>query len=211
MCRAALDGGGPFAVVNADDFYGADAFRVVADGLGPAKIVLAGYRLRDTLPASGAVSRAVCSTAPDGRLQAIEEGTTRDEIVTVIEALLSPTTGVEATKRKGEAVLRVRVREGSRLVGKTPAEVNFRVAYGAAIVAAQRGGRRPEGKLGQIRLAEGDSLVLQLVEDSPLLSPPPEKGSDDEDGTAAGAGGDGAGASPRRSPTRTVHRRSSPP
>ena len=62
------------------------------------------------------------------RLQAIEEGTTRDEIVTVIQALLSPTTGVEATKRKGEAVLRVRVREESRLVRKTPAEVNFRVA-----------------------------------------------------------------------------------
>ena len=73
------------------------------------------------------------------RLQAIEEGTTRDEIVTVIQALLSPTTGVEATKRKGEAVLRVRVREESRLVRKTPAVVNFRVAYGATIIAAQRG------------------------------------------------------------------------
>ena len=133
------------------------------------------------------------------RLQAIEEGTTRDEIVTVIQALLSPTTGVEATKRKGEAVLRVRVREESRLVGKTPAEVNFRVAYGATIIAAQRGGRRPEGKLGQIRLAEGDSLVLQLVEDSPLLSPPPEKGARDAADVAEGA--EGANAGGMKSPT----------
>ena len=114
------------------------------------------------------------------RLQVIRSETTRDEIVTIITSLLAPVTGVEAVKKKGLSVLRVRVRNGSGLVGKTPAEVDFRATYGAAIIAMQRGGRKPEGKLAQVRLQEGDSLVLQVQEDSPLLVPPPpeeEEGS----------------------------------
>ena len=51
------------------------------------------------------------------RLQAIKSETTRTEIVTVIEALLAPVTGVEAVKKKGLSVLRVRVRPDSTLAG----------------------------------------------------------------------------------------------
>ena len=44
------------------------------------------------------------------RLQAISDETTRAQIATVIASLLAPVTGVEAEKKKGLAVLRVKVR-----------------------------------------------------------------------------------------------------
>ena len=107
------------------------------------------------------------------RLQSMDQSTTREEIRTVIEALLSPTSGSQASKEKGQSVLRVRVRLGGALVGRASADVNFRATYGAAIVAMQRGGRAPLGKLGQVKLREGDVLVLQCNEDSPLLKDAP--------------------------------------
>jgi UTP-glucose-1-phosphate uridylyltransferase len=54
----------PFAVVNADDYYGAGAFRVMVeflttDGHGPHDYAMVGYTLRNTLSDYGAVSRGV--------------------------------------------------------------------------------------------------------------------------------------------------------
>lgn len=71
----------PFAVLNADDFYGESAFAAVAEFLAAAdekpvpQWALAGYRLRDTVPAgdTGGVNRAVCRTGKTGHLTAIEE------------------------------------------------------------------------------------------------------------------------------------------
>ena len=108
------------------------------------------------------------------RLQAIKKETTREEISTVIDALLAPATGADAAKKKGVSVLRARVRFRSSLVGKTAGEANFQTAFGAAIIGMLRGGRRPPGKLGQVRFAADDILVLQCEESSPLLAPPPE-------------------------------------
>uniref|UniRef100_A0A6U2B0Y4 Divalent Anion:Na+ symporter family n=1 Tax=Micromonas pusilla TaxID=38833 RepID=A0A6U2B0Y4_MICPS len=108
------------------------------------------------------------------RLQVIKKETTREEISTVIDALLAPATGADAAKKKGVSVLRARVRFRSALVGKTAGEANFQTAFGAAIIGMLRGGRRPPGKLGQVRFAADDILVLQCEESSPLLAPPPE-------------------------------------
>ena len=108
------------------------------------------------------------------RLQSMDASTTREEIRTVIEALLSPTSGSQASKEKGQRVLRVRVRGSgfSALVGRASADVNFRTTYGAAVVAMQRRARaRGEARAGQA--ARGDVLVLQCNEDSPLLATPP--------------------------------------
>ena len=69
---------GPFVVVNADDFYGEAAFRSVAAFFaesapaGPPQWAVVGYRLRDTLSASGGVSRALCR-ANHGWLHSVEE------------------------------------------------------------------------------------------------------------------------------------------
>lgn len=67
---------GDFATINADDFYGSDAYRVMADFLRtPAPDhALVGYRLDSTLSANGTVSRGVCAVA-DGRLAGIVEHT----------------------------------------------------------------------------------------------------------------------------------------
>ena len=56
----------PFAVINADDFYGADAFKVMGDylrGLEGKKgdYCMVGYRLVNTLSENGTVSRGVCN------------------------------------------------------------------------------------------------------------------------------------------------------
>ena len=69
---------GPFGVVNADDFYGADAFRVLHDFLADSETRhsanpgLVAYHLENTLSEHGTVSRGVCSVH-DGQLSSVEE------------------------------------------------------------------------------------------------------------------------------------------
>lgn len=73
--RDAIDG--PFAVINADDFYGEDAYRVLGTWFGRNtdgdSCAMVGYPLRNTLSDHGSVNRGICRTTPDGRLAAVEE------------------------------------------------------------------------------------------------------------------------------------------
>ena len=67
----------PFAVINADDYYGPGSFAAMADalkGCGPEsrEMVMVGFRLARTLSPHGHVSRGVCVTA-DGYLQSVIE------------------------------------------------------------------------------------------------------------------------------------------
>ncbi len=74
--RDALDGN--FAVINADDFYGADSFAQLATFLRDAKheeFALVGFRLAHTLSEHGTVARGVCTVGSDGALQSIVEQT----------------------------------------------------------------------------------------------------------------------------------------
>lgn len=70
---------GPFAVINADDFYGASAFVSMYDFLEKAKdddkfrYAMVGYRLENTLTENGHVARGVCETNEDGYLIDIVE------------------------------------------------------------------------------------------------------------------------------------------
>jgi MobA-like NTP transferase domain len=81
-----------FAVINADDFYGAEALQKLAGFLHESRIpdlksqirpgrppsagfALAGYRLANTLSAHGSVSRGVCEVGADGSLASITEAT----------------------------------------------------------------------------------------------------------------------------------------
>jgi len=55
----------PFCVQNADDFYGAEAYRVMAaalSGLNDGESCMVGYRLEKTLSPHGAVSRGICES-----------------------------------------------------------------------------------------------------------------------------------------------------
>ncbi len=61
----------PFAVINADDFYGRDAFRVIAEELQRPRerkgdYCMVGFRVGNTMTENGSVARGVCST--DGGL-----------------------------------------------------------------------------------------------------------------------------------------------
>lgn len=66
-CAAETIGNDPFAVINADDFYGADTFRHLAAHLSGAKLsgkpahhCMVGFRLGNTLTENGTVSRGEC-------------------------------------------------------------------------------------------------------------------------------------------------------
>ncbi|QYM79152.1 NTP transferase domain-containing protein [Horticoccus luteus] len=88
----------PFAVINADDFYGADSFAQLGRFLTspaasptihgfdpmsghkapppePAEFAMVGFRLANTLSEHGAVSRGICAAGDDGKLRSIEEHT----------------------------------------------------------------------------------------------------------------------------------------
>ncbi len=75
---AADDIDGPFAVMNADDYYGSTAvqslFNFLVQERGPTEHAMVGYRLRNTLSDHGSVSRGVCRVE-DGMLSEITEYT----------------------------------------------------------------------------------------------------------------------------------------
>ena len=63
----------PFAVINADDFYGASVYKDVHDFLvAETDICMAGYKLGNTLSENGTVCRGVCSTE-NGYLKSVTE------------------------------------------------------------------------------------------------------------------------------------------
>lgn len=72
---------GPFAVINSDDFYGREAFRLIYDYLmshedtDKYQYAMVGYALKNTLTENGSVSRGVCETDEDGYLADIVERT----------------------------------------------------------------------------------------------------------------------------------------
>jgi NDP-sugar pyrophosphorylase family protein len=71
----------PFAVINADDFYGKEAYQTMADFLkntaepGKFEYSMMGYKLANTLSEYGSVSRGICKVDDDGYLQSVEEHT----------------------------------------------------------------------------------------------------------------------------------------
>lgn len=77
LCAAEAIAGRPFAVVNADDFYGRVPYAAIYDFLardgGPNVHAMAGYRLDATLSPGGGVSRGICEVDGDGLLRAIRE------------------------------------------------------------------------------------------------------------------------------------------
>ncbi|MHC4232460.1 MAG: nucleotidyltransferase family protein [Planctomycetota bacterium] len=71
----------PFAVINADDFYGAEAYRIMAKQLQQMangdnnEYAMVGYILRNTLSDYGTVARGVCQHCPDMYMSTVTERT----------------------------------------------------------------------------------------------------------------------------------------
>ncbi len=72
---------GPFAVINADDYYGKSAFKAIYDRLASCgdddkyQYAMVAYHLYNTLTENGHVARGVCTVDADGHLADIHERT----------------------------------------------------------------------------------------------------------------------------------------
>ena len=100
---------GPFAVINADDYYGASGYRVLKQFLEKAsegRYAMVGYLLKNTLSEYGSVSRGICESNNEGTLSHITERT----------AIRATHDGIIAEERTGEAF---------RLTGEELVSLNF--------------------------------------------------------------------------------------
>ena len=79
-CKEAVNGA-PFAVINADDYYGREAFKLMFDYLSSAqddgkyRYSMIGYQLKNTVTENGSVSRGVCGVDANGELTGVVERT----------------------------------------------------------------------------------------------------------------------------------------
>ena len=105
---------GPFAVINSDDYYGPEAFRLIYDFLSaqdeaavPQRYAMVSYLLGNTVTENGSVARGVCRVGEDGLLQEVVEHTRIEK------------DGADArsTQDGGET--------WQRLPGSTPVSMNF--------------------------------------------------------------------------------------
>lgn len=79
-CKGMIDG--PFAVINSDDYYGRETFKLIYDELTKQKkdsdkyqFCMVGFKIKNTITENGHVSRGVCQVGEDGYLQDIVERT----------------------------------------------------------------------------------------------------------------------------------------
>ncbi|MEG1578156.1 MAG: sugar phosphate nucleotidyltransferase [Oscillospiraceae bacterium] len=78
---------GPFAVINADDYYGPEAYKEIynyllnnPDGDGVFEYAMVGYLLRNTVSDAGSVARGVCVETPDHYLETVTERTNIEKV-----------------------------------------------------------------------------------------------------------------------------------
>ena len=81
----------PFAVINADDFYGESAYRMIAEHYGnnngaTGDYCMVGYTLKNTLTENGTVSRGICRADADGKLVDVTERTKIKRVGDVAES-----------------------------------------------------------------------------------------------------------------------------
>ena len=104
---------GPFAVINADDYYGPEAFRVMYEYLSTHSdgelydYCMVSYLLQNTVSENGSVARGVCQANPDGTLHSVTE---RTRIETYAD-------GIHYTEDGGES--------WTDLPGETPVSMNL--------------------------------------------------------------------------------------
>ncbi|NUM56365.1 MAG: SLC13 family permease [Candidatus Hydrogenedentes bacterium] len=112
----------------------------VISPVAPDQIIEAG----DVLAFTGSVSTIVDLERIPGLVPVADEGYVR-----------------EAAERRGRMLSEAVVSNKSPLIGKSIRDANFRATYNAAVVAVHRGGERLKGRVGDIVLRNGDTLLLQ--------------------------------------------------
>lgn len=153
QAAATLDGvvDEPFCIINADDFYGAESYKLVADHLKnapkdtPYRCCMAGYRVENTLSENGTVTRGVCEVMGSKLTRLVErfkilrrdDGTIIDEDSnTIIPEGTSVSMNMFGFQPAIPALLKERfdkwIKENDTLKGEylLPAEVNEMVKDG---------------------------------------------------------------------------------
>ena len=81
LCAKEAVDGAPFAVINADDYYGKSGYKAIYDHLCNAKdgtyydFCMVGYKLGNTVTDNGSVARGICTTDENGNLVKVVERT----------------------------------------------------------------------------------------------------------------------------------------
>tara|TARA_B100001287_G_scaffold200137_1_gene169567 strand:+ start:3513 stop:4412 length:900 start_codon:yes stop_codon:yes gene_type:complete len=93
----------PFAVINADDYYGSGSFKLISNFLindcSPAKMAMIGYVLSNTLSEYGTVNRGVCSIDENNYLVEVNER----EKLAIEDGVVKYNLGTEKPKGEVEA------------------------------------------------------------------------------------------------------------
>lgn len=131
----------PFAVINADDFYGAASYKMISDYLsstGGSELpdyCMVGYYLKHTLSDHGFVSRGVCETDNDNYLQTVIERTHIDKTNGKIISQVENNTQLELT---GNEVVSMNI------WGFTPSYFDFLDRYFADFIKVNSGNPKAE-------------------------------------------------------------------
>ena len=112
----------------------------VISPVGPNQLIESG----DILAFAGSVSTIVELERIPGLVPVADEGYER-----------------EARRRRGRLLCEAVISNQSPLVNKSIRDADFRAAYNAAVVAVHRGGERLKGRVGDIVVRNGDTLLLQ--------------------------------------------------
>lgn len=100
----------PFATINADDFYGAEAYKVIANFLTQSvnenKYSMVGYQLNKTLSDFGGVSRGICKTDENNFLTNITE---THKIRQEDETILCESENKETVEMKGDEIVSMNI------------------------------------------------------------------------------------------------------
>ncbi len=116
-CKDVIDE--PFAVINADDFYGSTTFKLIHDELVNQKneygYSMVGFQLDKTISENGSVARGICTLDTEGNLVSVEEKTKIEEIFGRIYSL------EEKCSSKEDRADLVKV----ELEGSTPVSMNI--------------------------------------------------------------------------------------
>ena len=114
----------PFAVINADDFYGKGAFEVIGNFLSTLddkskNYCIVGYQVKNTLSDFGSVSRGVCKTNSEGNLLGITE---RTKIYKKAGGIVFEEEGVETALEANQPV-------SMNLMGFAPSAFDYYKSY----------------------------------------------------------------------------------
>lgn len=129
----------PFAVINADDFYGAGAFKAIGEFLSGLKndsksYCIVGYQVKNTLSEFGSVSRGVCETDSQGHLTGITE---RTKIYHKNEGIVFEENGVESPLDADQMV-------SMNLMGFAPTAFDYYKRYFAEFITANKANLKAE-------------------------------------------------------------------